>query len=247
MITYYPLTLIGYVMVKVSWLFPQQESNRIMFWLLVNAFLSLIFFSIWHKVSNKKKGASIASYGLKASSGLEWKRLGLSVWFAFLTVAVVYLAEIIIAYFFTVDFRFWVIALKPLTLIQFKVALRYFIPFLLFYLMFAVVLHGQLRLPNASFKNRMIINMIIAGLGFLLLLLYTYVPLHTTGMLGIKDIRMALYAIIAIQMLPLFIIVSLISTYFYEKTGLVYAGAFINAFFITWYIVAGQATTFAIF
>jgi TM2 domain-containing membrane protein YozV len=55
---------------------------------------------------------------------------------------------------------------------------------------------------------------------------------------------MVVDAVIAIQILPLFIIVSLISTYFYEKTGLVYVGAFINALFITWYIVAGQATSF---
>jgi hypothetical protein len=149
-------------------------------------------------------------------------------------------------YFFTVDFRFWIVALKPLSPGQFKIALRYVIPFILYYLMFAIVLHGQLRLSNASFSRRMIINMIVAAGGYLLLLLYVYIPLLAGGMLGIKDIRMVLYAIVAIPLLPLFIIVSLISTYFYEKTGLVYAGVFINAFLITWYIVAGQATSFAV-
>jgi TM2 domain-containing membrane protein YozV len=57
---------------------------------------------------------------------------------------------------------------------------------------------------------------------------------------------MTLYIVVAMQLLPLFIIVSLISAYFYEKTGLVYAGAFTNAMFITWYIVASEATQVAI-
>jgi hypothetical protein len=40
------------------------------------------------------------------------------------------------------------------------------------------------------------------------------------------------------------VVVSIFSTWFYEKTGRVYAGAFVNALFVTWYIVAGQATQF---
>jgi TM2 domain-containing membrane protein YozV len=52
--------------------------------------------------------------------------------------------------------------------------------------------------------------------------------------------------IVAVQLFPLFLIVSLISTYFYEKTGLVYTGVFVNAFFITWYMVAAQATHIAL-
>ena len=245
-VTYFPLTLIGNVAVVASWLFPQQVTNNIMLWLVINALISLILFCVWHFVFNKKKGGKGVSYGLKTSSGLEWKKIGLSAWFAFLVIFTVYLASIAVSYFFTADFRFWVLALKPMSLTQFKIALRYVIPFFLFYLMFAVVLHGQLRLSKASLAKRMIVSMAVASVGYLLLLLYLYIPLLTVGTLGIKDIRMTLYAKVAIQMLPLFIIVSLVSTYFYEKTGFVYAGVFINAFFITWYIIAGQATQFPV-
>jgi len=59
-----------------------------------------------------------------------------------------------------------------------------------------------------------------------------------------SDVRLVLYAIICIQVLPLFMIITFISVYFYEKTGLIYASAFINALFITWYIIASQATHF---
>jgi len=40
------------------------------------------------------------------------------------------------------------------------------------------------------------------------------------------------------------IVASIFSTWFYEKTGRVWAGAFVNALFVTWYIVAGQAIQF---
>jgi len=74
--------------------------------------------------------------------------------------------------------------------------------------------------------------------------LLLYIPLFKGGPLGMPDIRLILYAIVAIQVLPLFMIVTCISTYFFEKTGLIYPGAFINALFITWYIIASQATHF---
>ncbi|MBE3144840.1 MAG: hypothetical protein IMZ61_13110 [Planctomycetes bacterium] len=62
----------------------------------------------------------------------------------------------------------------------------------------------------------------------------------------INALYQTLFLIVAVQLFPLFLIVSLISTYFYEKTGLVYTGAFVNAFFITWYMVAAQATHIAV-
>jgi len=76
------------------------------------------------------------------------------------------------------------------------------------------------------------------------LLLLLYVPLFAGGPLGIPDIRLILYAIVAIQVLPMLMIVTFIWTYFFEKTELIYSGAFINALFLTGHIVAFRATHF---
>ncbi len=245
-LTYFPLTFHGNSYAKACRIFPQQESNNILFWMLVNAALSLIFFLIWHFASNKKKGGNGISYGLKTSAGMDWKKIGLSAWFAFLVTAIVNLSVAVVSYFFTVDFRFWVIPLKPMSPIQTKIALRYLIPFALFYIMFAVVLQGQMRSLKGSTAKRMVMSMAVAALGYLVMLLVLYIPLLAGAVPIIKDLRMTLYVIVAIQMLPLFVIASLISSYFYEKTGLVYAGAFTNAMFITWYIVASEATHVAV-
>ena len=214
--------------------------------MLVNTLISLVFFSIWHFASNRKKGGNSISYGLKTPAGMYWKKVGLSAWFAFLVVFIVYMSAVLVAYFFNVDFRFWVMPLKPMSLLQTRVALRYVIPFAVFYIMFAVVLQGQMRSLTGSTAKRMIMSAVVASLGYLVMLLIIYVPLLAGGAVPIHDIRMTLYIIVAMQLLPLFIIVSLISAYFYEKTGLVYAGAFTNAMFITWYIVASEATQVAI-
>lgn len=245
-ITWFPLTLIGNVAAKASTIFPQQVGNCVLFWMMANALLSLILFSIWHFASNRKKGGNLISYGLKTPGGMDWKKIGLSVWFAFLVIAIVYLSVVLTSYFFNVDFRFWILAVKPMSLMQTRIALRYLIPMALFYIMFAVVLQGQMRSLKGSTAKRMIMSTVVGALGYLVMLLILYIPLLAGGAVPISDVRMTLYVIVAIVMLPLFIIVSLISAYFYEKTGLVYAGAFTNAMFIAWFIAASQATHVAI-
>ena len=242
-ITYFPLNGIGNLAVKASWLFPQQVTNTLMFWLVVNMIISLILFLAWH-LFNRKKGANAVSYGIADSAGSTWKKIGLSAVFAVLVIGVAYLSVVLISAIFTVDYRFWIMQLKPMSGLQFKIALRYIIPFLLFYLVFAAALHGQLRSTAGTLASRMIKAAVVTSLGYLVLLLLLYVPLFAGGPLGMPDIRLILYAIVAIQVLPLFIIVTFISTYFFEKTGLIYPGAFINALFITWYIIASQATHF---
>jgi hypothetical protein len=52
--------------------------------------------------------------------------------------------------------------------------------------------------------------------------------------------------IVLFQYVPIFIIVGLVSTYFFRKTGHVFVGSFINAMLITWIIVAGQVTNYHI-
>ena len=242
-ITYFPLNGIGNLSVKASWLFPQQVTNTIMFWLVVNMVISVVLFLIWHAF-NRKKGGNAVSYGIADACGATWKKIGLSAIFAVIVIGVAYLSVVLIFAIFTVDYRFWIMQLKPMSALQFKIGLRYLIPFLLFYLVFAVTLHGQLRSAAGSLAGRMIKAVVVTSLGYLVLLLLLYVPLFAGGPLGAPDLRLILYAIVAIQVLPLFIVVTFISTYFFEKTGLIYPGAFVNALFLTWYIIASQATHF---
>jgi len=245
-LTYFKAVLFAEPIIPRTIFTSQPITNCILFWLLIITIISLVLFAIWH-IFNKKQGANAVSYGIRSADGKTWRKIGLSLWFAFLVTASAYAALLIASFFFTVDFRFWILALKPFSPLQFKIALGYFIPFVLFYLVFALVLHGQLRSSTGSLARKMTSSALIGALGYLLLLLFIYVPLLAGGTIGfglLPETNHALFSIVALQLLPLFVLVSLISTYFYEKTGLIYPGAFINAMFITWYMVAGTATVF---
>ncbi len=84
------------------------------------------------------------------------------------------------------------------------------------------------------------------ALGFLLLCLVQYGALWIDGKL--IDLYPAminsvpLNTIIATQFMPLLAILGIIAAFTIRRTGTSLPGALICAFFVTWYIVAGQAT-----
>lgn len=242
-VSFYTFMTLG-ANVKASWLFPQTITSQIMVWALMNGAIFLILFVLWHAFSNRKQGATSATYGLAGGDKGEWGFIWLDALFA---VAIVFAGCVLISlagYFFKIDFRFWVLALKPMSPLQFGIFLRYLLPFAAFFLISSITLHAEFRLPKAKAGVRYLANMGIMAGGFLVFLLLEYIPLFANGMLLSPD--QPLNTIVAIQFLPLMIVASIISTWFYEKTGRVYAGAFINGLLVTWYIVAGQAIQFAL-
>ena len=132
-----------------------------------------------------------------------------------------------------------------MTLLHFRIFLSYFIPFLVYFLIIGLCLHGQLRRGRAGelkLWQEMLINIFLLITGFIILEALQYGPFFAGGTLAIP--AASLWSIIMFQLFPIFTIVALVSTYFYRKTGHIYTGAFLNAMLITWIIVAGQATHF---
>jgi pimeloyl-ACP methyl ester carboxylesterase len=238
-LTFFPFMDLG-AKLKASAFWPQSITNEIMVWAILNAAISLVLFLAWHFASNKKKGATAASYGLSLSFGEVVKTCV----FSCLALGAGALALLVSDYLFKIDFRFWVVALKPLSALQARVALCYLVPFIVFYFVSSLVQNGQLRAAGSKPAGRYLFAIFTAAAGFLVFLACEYIPLLTGGTL--LNPGEPLNAIVAIQFLPLMVIVALNSTWFYEKTGRVWAGAFVNGLFVTWYIVAGQAIQFPI-
>ncbi len=83
------------------------------------------------------------------------------------------------------------------------------------------------------------------ALGFLILCIVQYGALWVDGKLidALPVINsVPLNTIIATQFMPLLAVLGVIAAFTIRKTGTSLPGALICAFFITWYIVAGQAT-----
>lgn len=227
-------------------IWPQNITTGLMGWAVFNGLVTLILFTLWHFVLNRKTGATAANYGLKWASKFEWGKIGQSL---LLAIIIVFAAAVLLGisdWLFKTDFRLWVLALKPMSTLHFQIFLGYLIPFTFFFLVLSTALHGQLRV-NGSIGREMLVNAVLLFIGFVVLLLVQYIPFFAGGTLGLYSIATGepLLTIVSFQLIPLMAIVGCISTFFYHKTGKIYTGAFINALFITWYIVAGQAIHFA--
>lgn len=231
------------IIAEVSAIFPQEITNGIIGWAVGNALITLILFLVWHFTTNSDKGATFANYGLS----LSFTNILKSILLAILTVGFGYVLLAISDWWFTTDFRFWVVAVKLMSNLQFRMFLVYLPFFTFFFLVLGMALHGQMRLTNddgtpVSLGRAMLANTGLLVTGFIVLLLIQYVPLLTGGRMPFGE---PLLTIVAYQFVPLLTIVAILMTWFFRKTGTIYLGAFSSAIFITWVIIAGQATQFA--
>ncbi len=233
---------------KARFIWPENITNVVMFWALGVAVISLILFLLWHFLSNRKKGAEMADYGLTwKGQGLNWGRIGRSFLLALIAVFIAHLTLAFSDWLFETDYRLWVFAIKHLDALHFGIMLGYIIPFTVYFLILGIVIHGQMR-PGKSgsapgFGKEITVNIVLLIAGYIIFLLFQYLPMFNGGSPAIPEL--ALGAIILFQYIPIFIIVAIIGTFFYRKTGHIYVGAFMNALLITWIIIAGQAIHYA--
>jgi pimeloyl-ACP methyl ester carboxylesterase len=229
-------------------IFPQTFTAQFLGWLLLVGVIAVVLFLIWHFAFNRKAKATASDYGLTWGKKLDWAKIGKSFLLAFLVALAGYVMLVLSGWLFNVDFRIWVFNVKPMSLLQFRMFLSYFIPYLLYFIILGLVLNGQLRPSRKgaemSMKSEMAINTALLVVGFLGLLGYQYIPLLMGGTLPRPNDN--LFTILAIQFLPMFTMVALAYTYFFRKTAHIYVGAFLCALLVTWILVASQATFVAL-
>jgi pimeloyl-ACP methyl ester carboxylesterase len=219
--------------------FPQNITTGIMVWAVVNGLITLGLFLVWHFTSNAKNHPTLATYGLSLNVTLILKSILLAV----LVVVFGYMLLAASDLLFKTDFRFWVVAVKLMSSLHFRIFLGYLPFFIFFFVVLGVALHGQLReSSHVPAWREMLGNVGLLVVGFIVLLLIQYLPLLSGGTMPFGE---PLLTIVAYQFIGLLTIVGVVMTYFFRKTGTVYTGALISAMFITWVIVAGQATHFA--
>jgi hypothetical protein len=226
--TFYPLMGVGAGLLSASAWLPQGISNQVMFWALVNG---LIVTGLGFAVKTGQAGFAV----------IRWQSNGvLAVVFALITVLIGYMSLLLADYFFKVDFRFWFVGLKLLSVDQFQAMLVYLLPFTLFFMLSLRALHGGLSVAGDSRRQQYLSNALVMAGGFLVFLLLQYGSLFITGQLLTP--AEPLNTIVMIQFAPLLLMVSLISTCAWRHTGSYVPGALMNGLWVSWYIVAGQAT-----
>ncbi|HUX22429.1 MAG TPA: alpha/beta fold hydrolase [Spirochaetia bacterium] len=228
-----------------SGLFAQTITTGIMTWAVLGGLIGLALFLLWHFLMNRKQGGTFHSYGLTEQSGsLEWANIGKSLLFAMVVLAAPYLLLYFLQWAFATDARIWVFNAKILHPITLRIWLPYFVPFLFYFLVLGMVLHGELRSERLSPGWEMARNVLIMSGGFVVFILVEYVPLFAGGTLLTPS--QPLLAIVAFQFVPMYAIITCISTFFFYETGRIVPAAIMNAIFVPLLIVASTATQFPV-
>lgn len=167
-----------------------------------------------------------------------------------LAALIIFIAHLMLNFsqaLFKTDFRFWLFSFKSLDTLHFGITLGYILPFTFYCLVLGLIIHGQMRPGKpgqpVGIARETIVNIFVLTAGLVIALAAHYIPLFSGGTLLIPEATLP--GIVLIPFVPMFAVLGVIMTYYYRKTGHIYAGAFICAIFIVWQIVSSQATHYA--
>ncbi len=230
-LSYYPFMRWGGQLLGTSALLPQSISNQVVFWGVMNG----LIFTALGRVFRAAPGGSPAS---------RLPPLVSTALLVLATTGIGYASLLLADFLFQVDFRFWFVGFKLLSLTQFQIMLAYLLPFTLFFALALRALHTGLSVAGDSVLRQYAGNLFALMGGFLLFLLLQYGSLFLTGFLLTP--AEALNTIVMMQFVPLLAMVAVLSTFTWRRTGSWLPGALLNGLVVSWYVVAGQATQFAV-
>jgi pimeloyl-ACP methyl ester carboxylesterase len=230
---------------SVGKLWEYNRITGIMGWTVLVAVVTVILLLVNHYMFKGDHDATPYNYGVTWKEKLiDWGKIGKSVLLAICIIASTYLVVAITYHTLKIDFRMWNEGLRLLTLRRVGDLLKYVIPFALGYIAFAANLHGLLRAKggSASLGREMLTNILIIAPWYYLWAIWrgplAYISNHPGGPSFAQGFMVHWFWALP----PVMLVWTVISTYFYRKTGKVYVGAFLNAIFVCWVILAEQMT-----
>ena len=219
-LTYFPLMKVGQVFFPNP-AFPQWVQNQLVVWALGTALLSLligIFLKRPAVFTNRWVPAILASIA---------------------TMAVAYASILVIDGLFKVDYRFWVLGLKPLDATRAMQLPGYLILWTVFFVVAIRGLCANIAVRGEGTISALAWAKVAMAGGFLVMVGWQYATLFATGLLGTP--KEPLNTVIAIQFVPLLGVIGLIGAWTWRRTNSYVPGALICALFISWYVTSGTA------
>ena len=238
-LTYFPLVRWGGAL-SPSALWRQGVTNQILVWAVGNGViaLALLLLARWRRVGRAEPGSTPerAASATGRNSPADALRTVVA---ALATVGVLYVAVAASGALFKTDLRFWVVALKPMAPHHLSIFLSYLVPFTAFFYVSHRALHTTLSLRTAGATAHYATGLVASAGGMFILVVALYSALFATGHLPVSD---ALFSIVAIQFVPVLAATGVIAVFTWRRTDSPLAGAIVCGLWVTWYIVAGQAT-----
>jgi len=251
---YLPLILALFALhvyvVPIDKLFPMMMVNGVVWWFVLVNLIGFFLFRRWYKKQSRESGLTLAELGISYRQdrfALDWGQVGKTALLAAILFAFAYLLEHLLEALFLIDYRFIFPFASDLTPYRTLMFLLYF-PFLLLgFLLMGMFLHGQFRhrMKETWLKTSLswsVTNILAMTVPLILFLMVQYVPLLTVGAIPLVGPggMLANYTMMLFHIIGVLIMVVPISTWFYQLTGKIYLGAFLNAALVAWMFTSSQ-------
>ncbi len=236
--------------VPVDPVFPMLLVDGIVWWFLwINIFGFLIFRS-WFKKQARDSGVTLHDLGVSFRPDtfyIDGREIGKVALMGLILFAYLYICEVLSEVYLLVDFRFIYPLVNDLTPYRACMFLLYF-PFIFFgFLILTLFVHGHLRRSKRSTWLKTYFcwtgsNIFALVVPLVLFLMVQYIPLLTTGYIPFEGPG----GVFVVFILELFFIiltltvVMILSTWFYQITGMIYLSVLMNAMIVTWLFASSQ-------
>ena len=203
-------------------IFGQPNTNELVVWSMCIAVVMVAVFFVKFALVGKPGGITIEDLGIKITAKKFFKALLLGAFVVGILYTIVFAAD----YFFTTDFRIWVIAVKATTPRHLVLALTYFIGFLIFYLANSMLVNAN-RIEGWPEWKVLLFSCINNVIGIAIIIAIQYATFVSTGALAFNAMRV-------VNLFPLVVLIpvaSIIQRKYFDKTGNIYLGAIVMALF----------------
>lgn len=217
--------------------FGEGTVTEIAGWSLIVSICLLSVFLLSYFLFGKKYGATTDSWGYKISFSNFWKSLLL----AFLTFLAAYGILFVADFFFNVDFRIWLIAMRVFNVNKVFYWLAYVPAFMAFYLVNSILVNGGNRVNNMPDWMVTVISCIANFAGLAVLISIQYIVYLQTGGFVFNAMRTH-------NLFPFLVLVpvgTIITRKYFKKTGNIYLGSFTVAMLYTMMQVTQVAMTYS--
>lgn len=197
-------------------------------WAAINGLAAIVIMVVSYLVFGRESGQDLRASGVLPGWGRFFQGIGL----ALVTVVAAFLIVFVLDYFFTTDFRLWVVAVKVFTPDKIWFALLVLPLFLVYFFANSVAVNGfnRFTLAGKEWLNTLVLA-VFNALGPIILVLLQYTTFFITG-----ETIPGFGGIFSIWLFPVILILAVaavISRKIYRATNNPYIGGFINAAVVT--------------
>lgn len=221
-------------------LHPQGPPFFIGVWAALNGIAGLIILAITYNAFGKKNGQTFRAAGVLPG----WRKLAHTLGLAAVVVASAYALVFIVDYFFTTDFRLWVLAIRAFEPDKLLIALPYLPFFLLYFVVNSILINGfnRVTLAGKEWLNTAVLA-VANALGPIILIVIQYTTFVATGLpvSGLGPFS-AMYVIWLFPVVVILAAAAIISRKIYRATGNPWLAGFINAGVVTLIAVSNSLT-----